>query len=62
MEDQIEERLVTRLSQHDYKKLEESIPGNTTLVTSATTDLQAGYQCGVQAVLKVLRDGFVSGR
>lgn len=31
------------------------------LVTDKTSDLQAGFQLGVQAVLEALRQGFVIG-
>ena len=44
-----------------YLALEKQVPGATTLVTHLTTELQAGYQLGVQAVLAALRTGFVSG-
>lgn len=49
------------LSFEQYAALEKQIPGATTTVTSATTELQAGYQLGVQAVLATLRNGFVVG-
>lgn len=49
------------LTFEQYSALEKQVPGATTMVTSATTELQAGYQLGVQAVLATLRNGFVSG-
>ena len=51
-----------RLSQDQYKALEKAVGGAANpLVTSQTTDLQAGEQIGIQRVLKILRDGFVVG-
>ena len=52
---------IRRLTVEDYQAVERAIPGAVTIVTSSTTELQAGYQLGVQAALKVLRDGFTSG-
>lgn len=49
------------LTYDQYVALERQVPGATTLVTHLTTELQAGYQLGVQAVLATLRNGFVSG-
>jgi len=46
-----------RLPQHIYEELERKVGG--VVVNQVTTDLQAGYMLGVQAVLKELRNGFV---
>ena len=46
-----------RLPQHVYAALEARMAGP--VVSQVTTDLQAGYMLGVQAVLKELRNGFV---
>lgn len=46
-----------RLNQEVYEALERQV--GRVLVTRETTDLQAGYQLGVQAVLQLLRDGYV---
>lgn len=46
-----------RLPQHVYESLEAKMAGP--VVNQVTTDLQAGYMLGVQAVLKELRNGFV---
>ena len=46
-----------RLPQHVYDELERKVGG--VVVNQITTDLQAGYMLGIQAVLKELRNGFV---
>ncbi|WP_429498852.1 hypothetical protein ACQUFY_05955 [Robbsia andropogonis] len=51
---------VVRLSADQYRELERKL--TPPVVTTATTELLAGYQLGVQDVLKHLRDGFVTGR
>jgi len=51
---------VIRLDEDQYLALEKSLVGPT--VTSGTTDLFAGYQLGVQEVLRKLRAGYVVGR
>lgn len=51
-----------RLTPEAYKMVEKLIGGAANpVVTSQTTDLQAGESIGIQRVLKVLRDGFVIG-
>jgi hypothetical protein len=61
-----EQKIITHqvdiLSQSSYERLTTLVPGGTCYVSSSTTELQAGYQLGVQAVLQVLRGNFVSGR
>lgn len=49
-----------RLETSQYEALEKTLTGPT--VTTATTELQAGYQLGVQDVLRKLRAGYVVGR
>jgi hypothetical protein len=51
---------VAVLSAEQYAKLEKSLTPPT--VTTQTTDLLAGYQLGVQEVLKKLRAGYVVSR
>lgn len=51
---------VIRLSPDQYAQLEKAAVSP--VVTTATTELLAGYQLGVQAILKMLRDGYVVGR
>lgn len=46
-----------RLPEHVYKELEGKLASP--VVNQVTTDLQAGFMLGVQAVLKELRNGFV---
>lgn len=46
-----------RLTPEVYQALEAKL--SRTIVTSTTTPLEAGYQLGVQAVLKELRAGYV---
>lgn len=48
---------MVRLTQAVYKTLEDKM--GKVYVGDNTTDLQAGYMLGVQAVLKVLREGYV---
>lgn len=47
-----------RLNEVAYQALEKAVMAEV-LVSSQTTDIQAGYQLGIQKVLKALRDGFV---
>jgi hypothetical protein len=47
---------VVRLRPDVYASLEKQLPRP--VVTDNTSPLQAGYQLGVQAVLKLLREGF----
>lgn len=48
-----------RLTREVYEDLERKV--GRVIVTQETTALQAGYQLGVQAVLKALREGYVVG-
>jgi len=48
-----------RLAPDQYRALERQLPPPS--VTNATSDLMAGYQLGVQAVLKALREGDTVG-
>lgn len=50
---------IARLGSDEYAALAAQFPP--LLVVSNTTDLQAGYLLGVQAVLEKLRQGFVIG-
>lgn len=52
-------REIQRLDSDSYAALASKF--GPPLVTDKTTDLQAGYQLGVQAVLEALRQGFVIG-
>jgi len=52
-------KVVVRLSAEQYQALEKHLPPPS--VTNATSDLMAGYQLGVQAVLRALREGYVMG-
>ena len=54
------EDVIVRLQPDVYRQLEESLPAPA--VTTQTTDLQAVYALGIQAVLKKLREGFVVQR
>lgn len=45
-----------RLDYSEYQKLEKKFSRLT--FTKETTQLEAAYQCGVQAVLQALREGF----
>lgn len=53
-------KVVTRLTQEVYEQLERRHV--TFKPNSTSTELEAGYALGVQAVLKDLRSGFVMGR
>lgn len=53
------ERVITRLDKDVYEALVKRLPGIG--VGTDTTELQAGYQLGVQHVLAILREGFVIG-
>lgn len=53
-------REVVRLDPVQYSNLERQLPGP--VVGKDTTDLQVAYSLGVQAVLKLLREGYVSLR
>jgi hypothetical protein len=55
----MKELVVVRLDQSMYRELEQKL--TPPVVTSQTTDLQAGYQLGVQSVLKMLREGYTLG-
>lgn len=52
-------REIARLDSDTYGKLAQQF--GAPIVTDKTTDIQAGYQLGVQAVLAALRHGFVIG-
>ncbi len=56
----MKEQVVTRLEPEVYAALEGKVPPPN--VTTTTTELMAGYQLGVQTVLKLLRDGYVVSR
>ncbi len=56
----MKEQVVTRLEPNVYAALEAKVPPPN--VTTTTTELMAGYQLGVQTVLKLLRDGYVVSR
>jgi len=48
-----------RLTPEQYRQLEgQLVPP---AVTNSTSDLMAGYQLGIQAVLKLLREGYTFG-
>ena len=51
---------VVRLDPYQYSVLEGKLPGPH--IGKDTTELQCAYNLGVQAVLKLLREGFVSAR
>jgi len=53
------EQTFIRLDPTQYRELERRLPPPA--VTNATTELMAGYQLGVQTVLKTLREGFTIG-
>lgn len=59
-EEPMKEQVVTRLEPEVYAALEGKVPPPN--VTTTTTELMAGYQLGVQTVLKLLRDGYVVSR
>jgi hypothetical protein len=51
---------IRRLTTEDYAELEKTIPGyGGPVVLQGTTELQAGFMLGVQAVLAKLREGYV---
>lgn len=52
-----ETRYIVRLQPELYQKLETKL--SRTVVTSDTSAIQVGYQLGVEAVLKELRNGYV---
>lgn len=54
-----EVRQVVRLTPDAYRALEKALPAP--VVDDKTTDLVAGQRLGIQLVLKMLRDGFVTG-
>lgn len=56
----METKTITRLTAEVYDSLERK--HNTFRPTSTSTELEAGYALGVQAVLKDLRAGFVIDR
>jgi hypothetical protein len=51
-------KLVIRLSAEVYADIEKKVPK--IAVTNDTSPMQAGYQLGVQAVLELLRKGYVT--
>jgi len=53
------EQTLVRLDPTQYQQLERHLPPPS--VTNSTSDLMAGYQLGVQAVLKLLREGYTVG-
>ncbi|CDK30099.1 hypothetical protein AMP1_28 [Burkholderia phage AMP1] len=55
----MQEQVVIRLDPEQYRTLERQVPPP--VVTTQTTELLAGYQLGVQSVLKLLREGFTVG-
>lgn len=58
MTQQTEVAQVIRLNQEMYNALEREV-NPFPMVTQHTTDIQAGFQLGIQRVLAVLRSGFV---
>lgn len=56
----MKEQVITRLEPDVYAELEAKVPPPN--VTTATTELMAGYQLGVQVVLRLLREGYVVSR
>lgn len=51
-------KVVIRLDTETYEYLESNIKSNS-LVTSSTSDIEAGFKLGVQHVLQHLRKGYV---
>lgn len=49
---------LNRLTQAQYEAFEKKVHA-VTIVNQTTTELQAGYQLGMQQALKVLREGWV---
>ena len=56
----IETKYIARLTKEVYEDLERKLPAP--IVQRDTTDLQAGFQLGIQNVLKLLREGYVIGK
>lgn len=56
----MKEQILIRLDPDAYARLEREL--TPPVVTNQTTDLMAGYQLGVQEVLKKLRSGYVIER
>lgn len=56
----MKEQVLVRLDPDAYTRLEREL--TPPVVTNQTTDLMAGYQLGVQEVLKKLRTGYVIER
>lgn len=56
----IETKTFARLTQAVYEDLERKVAPP--LVQRDTTELQAGFQLGIQHVLKILREGYVIGK
>lgn len=59
MTDQVAKQ-VQRLTPEVYADLERQLPKMA--VTNDTSPMQAGYQLGVQTVLRLLREGYVTGQ
>lgn len=55
--DNLKQRTLVRLEPHVYVELERKL--SKLLVTSSTTQIEVGFQLGIQAVLKELRAGYV---
>jgi hypothetical protein len=55
----VETKVVTRLAPEVYASLVQKCPA--IAVTNDTSEMQAGFQLGVQYLLKLLREGFVAG-
>lgn len=51
------EEIFVRMNTRIYESLEAKLPQAG--VTATTTELQAGFQLGIQYVLKLLREGYV---
>ena len=58
-DNQVAPQQLARLDHETYRALAAGFPA--VHVSTTTTDLQAGFQLGVQAVLEKLREGFVIG-
>jgi len=56
----IETKYIARLTKEVYEDLERKLPPP--IVQRDTSDLQAGFQLGIQHVLKLLREGYVIGK
>jgi len=59
MNEQTTAQAFIRLDPDQYRALERQLPPPS--VTNSTSELMAGYQLGVQAVLKALREGYTVG-